>query len=103
MTDEGPGDNELVYVVSRSGNGGRNHVHTDPECPKVQRAKNVFEKPRSVVHDDRICRWCSGDATPGENATGDPHANRKLLKATSPEDLGLSAIGERDGLEGDQT
>lgn len=96
------GTEQTVLVVSRSGNGGRNHIHTDPECPKVQRAKNVFEKPRSVVYDDRVCRWCSGEAAPENNAVGDTNANRKLLEATSPEELGLSAIGERDGIGSDQ-
>jgi hypothetical protein len=93
---------ESAFVVSRSGNGGRNHVHTDPECPHVQRAKNVFEKPRSVVDDDRLCRWCSGEFSPASNSTTDTNANRKLLSSTSPEELGLSAIGERDGPGGDQ-
>ncbi|WP_210423472.1 hypothetical protein, partial [Halorussus marinus] len=99
MTDS---DEETVYVVSRSGNGGRNHVHTDPDCQYLERAKNVFEKPRSVVDIDRLCQVCSGEHSPeNEGPSGDPNETRKLLSSTAPEEIGLSAIGERDGLGGD--
>jgi len=97
-------EEETVYVVSRSGNGGRNHVHTDPDCQYLQRAKNVFEKPRDVVDIDRLCRVCSGDHSPLENEgpDDDPNATRELLSSTAPEEIGLSPIGERDGLGGDR-
>ncbi|WP_134672614.1 hypothetical protein [Halorussus marinus] len=93
-------EEETVFVVSRSGNGGRNHVHTDPDCQHLQRAKNVFEKPRSVVNVDRLCRVCSGEYSPPK--TDGPNEMRKLLSSTAPEEIGLSAIGERDGMGGGQ-
>jgi hypothetical protein len=94
MNSEG----EMLFVSSRSGNGGQNHVHTDPECPFLQRSKTVHEKPSEVVDGDaEYCRACSGEWSPGENSTegSDPKALRQTLAATAPEDLGLSALGER--------
>ena len=87
---------DVVYVVARRGNGGRNHVHTDPECVHVQRATTVFEKPRATADLDKLCQVCTGAwSRPGTDPGTDPNATRKLLANTAPEDLGLSAIGER--------
>ena len=91
---------EMVYVVANGGQSGRSNIHTNPDCHYVLRANTVFEKPRSVIDDDRLCAACSGEYNPGENSPADTTAMRKALSSMAPEDAGLSALGERPGQDG---
>jgi len=70
-------------------------VHTDPECPGLSAAENVREVARSKYPSRPECKWCSGEAAPGENTGPDIHKDWQALAEASPEDLGLPKAGDR--------
>lgn len=63
------GGQETVWIKGNNrSRGGPLILHVSPDCPRLEEAKNVYEKARSVYPDDaRICLVCSG---------GDIHRHR---------------------------
>ena len=71
------------------------HIHTDPDCHNLN-GVDVVEKDSSVVGERYpVCSDCAGQSTVVK--VKDTHATRRRLEELSPDDLGLSAIGERRG------
>ena len=90
-----------VYYASRTG-GPIRPVHLDTDCRFLDHAKNQFSGTARQVHSDRpVCRLCSGAAEHGNKGGIDPAATRKQLADLDPDDVGLSALGERPGGERD--
>lgn len=89
------GGEELVWLSGGGGHGGRHggNVHTDPECPRLARAKQTYSKPRSEVDDDHLCGTCQGKDGSAEGF--DSYKRKRLLERADPEDLGLSPLAER--------
>ena len=86
-----------VYFASRSG-GPIRPVHLDNDCRFLSHAKNQFSGTARQVHSDRpVCRVCSGAADFGNESGTDPAAIRSKLAGLDPDDVGLSALGERPG------
>lgn len=84
---------ETVYVRTPfDGNGGR-ILHLSEECQYIRRANNYAAKSRHVFPDDQsVCKMCSGEHEP--HTQGGPKIHRRLSQI-NPEDIGLSALGER--------
>jgi len=87
------GGKQTVYVVVRRGGGGRSHIHTDEDCQRLKCARSYSEEEMESVPEEKLCGFCSGDAE--MRAPENPFATRDLLASLDPEDVGLSAIGER--------
>ena len=86
-----------VYYASRTG-GPIRPVHLNTDCRFLDHAKNQFSGPARHEHFDRpVCRVCSGAAEHGNKGGIDPAATRKRLADRDPDDVGLSALGERPG------
>ena len=90
-----------VHYASRTG-GPIRPVHLDDDCRFLDHAKNQFSGTARQVHSDRpVCQECSGAADFGNESGTDPAATRKQLADLNPDDVGLSALGERPGGEHD--
>lgn len=90
-----------VHYASRTG-GSIRPVHLDNDCRFLDHAKNQFSGPARHEHSDRpVCRVCSGTADFGNESGTDPAAIWKQLADLDPDDVGLSALGERPGGEHD--
>ena len=90
-----------VYYASRIGGPVRT-VHPDSDCRFLDQAKNQFSGAARQLHSDRpICKECSDAAEHGNKGGTDPAATRKQLADLDPDDVGLSALGERPGGEHD--
>lgn len=82
--------------------GARNgHVvdiyHTNADCPRLARMQAPRKRPIDELPPDvRECVYCSGEWTPNGQRGVDPHDTRNDLLETTPDQLGLSAMGERD-------
>ena len=86
-----------VYYASRTG-GPIRPVHLDNDCRFLDHAKNQFSGAARQVHSDRpVCRVCSGAADFGNESGTDAAAIRSKLADLDPDDVGLSALGERPG------
>jgi len=86
-----------VYYASRTG-GPIRPVHLNTDCRFLDHAKNQFSGPARHEHSDRpVCRVCSGAADFGNESGTDPAATRSQLADLDPDDVGLSALGERPG------
>jgi len=93
-------DRQLHYA-SRTG-GPIRPVHLDTDCRFLDHAKNQFSGTARQVHSDRpVCQECSDAAEYGLPEGTDPAATRKQLADLDPDDVGLSALGERRGGERD--
>lgn len=90
-----------VYYASNTG-GPIRPVHFDNDCRFLDLAKNQFSGTARQVHSDRpVCQECSGAAEYGNEAGTDAAAIRSKLADLDPSDVGLSALGERQGGEHD--
>lgn len=90
-----------VHYASRTG-GPIRPVHLNTDCRFLDHAKNQFSGTARQVHSDRpVCQECSGVAEYGLSEGTDPAATRKQLADLDPDDVGLSALGERPGGEYD--
>jgi hypothetical protein len=86
-----------VHYASRTGGPAR-AVHLDDDCRFLDHAKNQFSGTARQVHSDRpVCQECSDAAEYGSEAGTDPAATQKQLAGLDPNDVGLSALGERPG------
>jgi len=86
-----------VHYASRTG-GPIRPVHLDNDCRFLDHAKNQFSGTSRQVHSDRpVCRVCSGAADFGNESGTDATAIRSKLSDLDPDDVGLSALGERPG------
>jgi hypothetical protein len=88
---------DRVNTASRIG-GPIRPVHLDSDCRFLDEAKNQFSGAARQLHSDRpICKECSGTAEHGNKGGSDPAATQKQLADLDPDDVGLSALGERPG------
>jgi hypothetical protein len=87
-----------VYYASHS-SGPVPPVHLDNDCRFLEHAKNQFSGTALQLHSDRpVCKECTGAADYGQPHGGDVAATRcHLLSELEPDDVGLSALGERPG------
>ena len=84
-----------VHYSSRTGGLSRS-VHLESDCYHLDHAKNQFSGPARQLPPDRgICRECSGAAEYGAPDDADLTAIRRKLTNLDPDDIGLSALGER--------
>lgn len=74
---------ETVFVRGRG-----NRVHTDPSCHVLANDSGTEIRAGEAREDLEICRYCDGEAEP-------PLVSVQEVAALSPEDLGLSPVGER--------
>lgn len=90
--ESGRGDHQTVWVRPKS-RGEATILHTDPECSRIQ--SEMFERDRSVYPDDTpVCEWCRGEVEQ-DNSGMDLNETRRTLLDMSPDDLGLTPLGER--------
>jgi len=86
-----------VHYASHIG-GPIRPVHLDNDCRFLDEAKSQFSGAVRQLHSDRpICEECTGAAEYGVSEGTDPAATRKQLADLDPDDVGLSALGERPG------
>ena len=50
--------------VNHKGQGRKAHLHTDPECNRLQKAKDYRPVDRDKFSDAPICPVCTGDVEP---------------------------------------
>lgn len=94
--DATPDESETVLVVTKTGGSLSDCYHTDPECQWLARTDSDCEKPLSVLPADiEQCKFCAGTAESSQHNPWDSKATRRQLEALSPEDVGLSPLGER--------
>jgi hypothetical protein len=77
-------DEDIVYSPASITNPGV--VHTDQECPRLQRANQVLEHPADAYPENvETCEWCAGD----EDIIADdgPSGPWQDLQAMDPDDL----------------
>lgn len=83
---------DTVYV-SASAPSNEKKIHTDPDCHVLEDIDAV-EKDSGVVGGTYpVCAYCAGERT--VIAVENANATRIKLESMSPEDVGLSPIGER--------
>lgn len=89
------GDLPNKVLVPTRAPSNKKHIHTDPDCQAIE-GSEVVEKDSEIVGDSYpVCSRCTGDVTVVK--VDDAHATRKTLESLSPEEIGLTAIGERRG------
>lgn len=82
---ESDSDRETVYVKGFNHGGNGLILHTDNECPRLNSARQVFEKDREVYPEDTpICSHCSGDV---ERAGGDNRGPWQALEEMDADDI----------------
>jgi hypothetical protein len=86
-----------VHYASRTG-GPERPVHITADCRFLDHAKHQFSSPTRQLQPDRpICKECTDAADYGQPKGSDVAATRRQLSALEPDDVGLSALGERPG------
>lgn len=79
-------DSEVDVVYSPASITNPGVVHTDQECPRLQRANQVLEHPADAYPENvETCEWCDGD----EEIIADdgPSGPWEDLEAMDPDDL----------------
>lgn len=80
---------ETVYVVANPSGGNQGRMHSDKDCARLKVAtREVLEKERHLIESHRVmCKWCSGEADPGDR-TADPLKNKRVLLGTDASEVG---------------
>lgn len=84
-------EDQTVWIKKRGarGTGTSVHVHTDPDCIKLQQAAAIKETRRVHLPDDwPECSVCNGTAATGGVPQGkNTQARRELLQQTDPDEV----------------
>jgi hypothetical protein len=77
-----PEDRETVFVAGRqNGGGGTRKKHTAEDCPALEKAQTVIQRPRDVYPDDiEWCRYCTDDI---ERSGPQDHSHYNALAAAA--------------------
>lgn len=88
-------EGSTVHYAPRTG-GADTRVHTDRECRHLDGVDPVFSGTVGTLAQHRlVCQECCGNPNFGPEKGVDVNATRKKLSELNPDDLGLSAMGER--------
>lgn len=83
------GGDETVYVRAFGGSGGNTRrIHTDRQCNRLNQARKVIAKERSVLNADAPeCAECAGTIDYGEGG-GRDHSRPQKLAAMNADEVG---------------
>lgn len=80
----------MIYLTSRKMASSSDKVyHTDSDCNRLGRSKNIYEKPKTVLTDDwRECKECADEI---DKQGGQDRVKYQKISNPDfgPEDLGL--------------
>lgn len=74
---------ETVYLKALGTGGGQRIIHTNKDCPHLNKARKIHEYPRSSYPDTPVCEYCSGEYTGAETSDPDYSHYNALIAAAN--------------------